>query len=116
MIIGTSKILLAILSVGMFLYCVSVFNFSFPLLIFIALAMLLIVSIFYTPVAAFAAYTTRFVCVVSLLAFLLLMLAGTIGGSFHLSESNKVISAMLLGMTFFSFTSFLWPINDENNT
>ncbi len=38
----------------------------------------------------------------------LLMLAGTIGGSFNLSSSNQVIAALLGGMSLFGLTAFFW--------
>lgn len=116
MIINTLKMLLAILCAVMFFYSVSEFEFSYALLIFIALAVFLIVSIFYKPISILATNVSRFVGVISLLAFLLLMLAGTMGGSFRLSESNQVIAALLVSMAFLGLTSFLWPTKEKKNT
>ena len=108
MITNILKVFLATTSIGMFFYSGSVFAFSVGHLFLLVLAMLIVLSIFYIPLTILVTNLCKVVGVLSVLAFVLLMLAGTIGGSFNLSSSNQVIAALLGGMSLFGLTAFFW--------
>lgn len=116
MITNVFKLLLALTSVGMFFYSGSVFGLSSGHLLLLLLAALIVASIFYRPLNTLVAHLCKVVGVLSLLALLLLMLAGTTGGSFNLSSSNQVIAVLLGGMSLFGFTAFFWRDKFSKNT
>ena len=49
--------------------------------------------------------------VLSMLVLLLLLIAGTTGGSFNLSESNEVFWVLLLILSIFGLSAFFWEIH-----
>ncbi|WP_157719218.1 hypothetical protein [Halopseudomonas salegens] len=108
MITNTLKSLLAAICLGMFFYTGSVFGFSLGHFLLPILALAIIISIVYKPLALPINHLCKGVGILSLLSFLLLMLAGTMGGSFHLSPSNQVIATLLAGIALFGLTSFFW--------
>lgn len=116
MITNLLKIILALLCISMFFYCASVFDFSAGLLIFPAFALFVIVSIFYNKIAFAATILCRIIGIISVLSFLLLMLAGTVGGSFNLSPSNQVVAALLFSMSILGLSSFFWSSNGKKST
>lgn len=116
MITNILKLLLAINCLSMFFYSVSIFGFSAGHLLLPIVAILIVISIFYRPLSLVVTNLCKGVGVLSLLAFLLLMLAGTIGGSFHLSPSNQTIAALLAGMALFGLSSFFWSIKRNVRT
>ena len=68
------------------------------------------------PLTILVTNLCKVVGVLSVLAFVLLMLAGTIGGSFNLSSSNQVIAALLGGMSLFGLTAFFWSVKRHVST
>lgn len=69
-------------------------------------------SIFYPGLNKAAKSTGIILGVLSLIAFLLLMLAATTGGGFRMSPNNQVIAVMLALMAFLGCTAFFWPTKD----
>ena len=108
MITNMFKLLLTIFIVGMFFYSSSVFGYSEGHLLLVALAALIVSSIFNKPLTNSVTNICKVIGVLSMLALLLLLLAGTIGGSFNLSSSNQVIAVFLGGISLFGLTAFFW--------
>lgn len=116
MLTNILKMLLAINCLGMFFYSVSVFGFSAGLLLLPVFSALIVLSVFYKSLSLAVTNLCKGVGILSLIAFLLLMLAGTIGGSFHLSPSNQVIAALLVGMALFGLSSLFWSVKSHART
>ena len=109
MISRLMKVFLAVASASACLYGMSVFGLSpWPGAV-LAAALLLFVAAFTPRLDLLSRVVGNALGVLSLLALLLLLLAGTIGGSFHLSPSNEVIAFLLFLMALFGMTSFFWP-------
>jgi|GEM_PF-805743 len=72
----------------------------------LAIAGVIFLSLFVRWLDAIALILGRLMAVGGLLAGILLMLAGTIGGSFHLSPSNQELLAGLVLMTLFGMPFF----------
>lgn len=104
------KVLLSAVCLGLFFYSASVFGLTVAHLVLPAFALLVLVSMFYRPLAGIVRNLSKYVGALSFAAFVLLMLAGTIGGSFRLSPSNQAIAVMLLGMAFLGLSAFLWSV------
>ena len=78
------------------LYGLNLFGPSFWPTLMLALSGVLIASAFVPALEDVASAIARFVGVLALVAFGLLMLAGTTGGSFRLSASNEIVAFALL--------------------
>ncbi|MDX1451994.1 MAG: hypothetical protein R3183_05505 [Oleiphilaceae bacterium] len=85
-----------------------VFGVNAGLMVLLAVSALVLASIYVTPLKMIARAVAALVCVLSALAFVLLMLAGTIGGSFHLSESSQAIAFMLVLISLTALPLFVW--------
>ncbi|XOV87936.1 MAG: hypothetical protein ACFHX7_23760 [Pseudomonadota bacterium] len=109
MIFAILKFLLALLGFSLFFYINSVFGWSVALLVFPAFSILVLLSMFYKSLSTAATILCRVAGVIATLVFLLLMLAGTTGGSFHLSPSNEVVAALLAGTALLGLAFFLSP-------
>lgn len=109
MISRLMKMLLAATTAGVSLYGMSVFGASPWPAATLAAALFLAASAFTPRLDAPARIAGHVIGGLSLLALLLLLLAATIGGGFHLSPSNEVIAVFLFLMTLFGLTSLLWP-------
>ncbi len=81
-------------------------------MLFSALSIFIFVSLFFPKLNTAAVVIARVMGVLSLLAFVLLLIAATIGGSFHMSESNQIIAVALALMAFFGCAFFL--VKDRN--
>ena len=103
------KFLLACSATAAGLYAISVFGPGLWSAVILAVALFLAVSAFVPGLDGPAKIAGHILGVLSLSALLLLVLAGTIGGQFHLSPSNQVIAVLLFLMTLFGMTSFFWP-------
>jgi len=101
------KLLLSVTTLAVCMYGVNVFGFSLWPMLFSALSVFIIVSLFFQKLNMAALVIARIVGVLSLLAFVLLLIASTIGGSFHMSESNQIIAIALALMAFFGCAFFL---------
>lgn len=78
------------------LYGLNTFGPSFWPTLMLILSGVLVASAFVSWLEDIASAIARFVGVLSLVAFGLLMLAGTTGGSFRLSASSEIIAFALL--------------------
>lgn len=78
------------------LYGLSLFGPSFWPALMLLLSGVLVASAFVPMLEDLGSAIARFVGVIALVAFGLLMLAGTTGGSFHLSDSNEIVAFALL--------------------
>lgn len=76
-------------------------------ILFSTLSVFLLVSIYFTKLNTMAVIVAKIMGVLSLLAFALLLLASTIGGSSHMSESNQIVAAALVLMALFGCAFFL---------
>lgn len=104
------KILLSAVAVAACFYSSSILGVGLWSVAFLFLSLLLLLSIFVPRLNALSRVTARFMGGSALLAFALLMLASTIGGSFKMSESNEYIAIYLaiisiLGCCFFFIKS-----------
>lgn len=77
------------------------------LILFSTLSVFLLVSIYFTRLNSMAVIVARIMGVLSLLGFALLLLASTIGGSSHMSESNLIVAVALVLMALFGCAFFL---------
>jgi len=100
------KLLLSTTTTATCLYGVNVFGFSMWPILFSALSFFIFVSLFFSKLNTAAVVIARIMGVLSLLAFALLLLASTIGGSFNMSESNQTIAIALALMSLFGCAFF----------
>lgn len=116
MITSILKLLLAAICLGMFFYTGSVFGFSLGHFLLPIMSTLIVASMFYKPLFLPIKNLCKGIGILSLLAFLLLMLAATMGGSFNLSPSNQIIAVLLVGMALVGLTSFFWSVKENAGT
>lgn len=116
MISSLFKILLTLTTVSGCFYSMQVFGFNYALLVVLAISFVILLSVFYHPVKALANILGKGICIVSFLALALLLLSGTMGGSFHLSPSNEIIAIFLLFISLFGSTSFYWSVPPNEST
>jgi len=101
------KLLLSVTTITACLYGINVFGFSMWPILFSALSIFILVSLFFPKLNRAAFTIARIMGILSLLAFALLLLASTVGGSFNMSESNQVIAIALALMALFGCAFFL---------
>ena len=101
------KLLLSVTTFAVCMYGVKVFGFSLWPMLFSALSIFIFVSLFFPKLNTAAVAIAGIMGILSLLAFVLLLVASTIGGSFHMSESNQIIAIALALMAFFGCAFFL---------
>lgn len=76
--------------------------------IFVGVGLTVLVSVFLPQLDLAASMLGRVSGVLSGLAFFLLMLAATVGGSFNMSESNVVFAVMLAVLAVLGLSAFYW--------
>ncbi len=103
------RILTAVTSCLTCLYGIYIFGISFWPLTVIAISLVIAASVFFERLNPAAKALGILLGILSLAAFLLLLIAANIGGSFHLSESNQVIAICLFFIALFGLTAFFWP-------
>lgn len=96
-------------------YGMHVFGVSFWPLLFLGAGSIVLLSVFLPGLNPIAKPLGIIVGLLSLAAFLLLMLAATTGGSFHLSPSNEILAVMLALMALFGSSAFFWSSTTKNN-
>jgi hypothetical protein len=101
------KLLLSVTILSVSLYGMSEFGISLWPLLFSALSIVLFLSLFFSKLNTAAAVISKIIGVLSLVAFALLLIASTIGGSFHMSDSNQIIAVGLAFMALFGCMFFL---------
>ncbi len=75
---------------------------------FLGIALFVALSLGVPPLDRPAIAIGKISGVLALLALALLLLAGTIGGSFRLSQSNVVFAVLLATMGLFGISAFAW--------
>jgi len=100
------NLLLSITTLAVCLYGVNVFGFSLWPILFSAMSIFILVSTFFQKLNTAAIAIAGIMGVLSLLAFVLLLLTATIGGSFHMSKSNQIVAVALALMALFGCASF----------
>ena len=115
MILNLCKIFFSFVAFSGCVYCLNTFGVN-PLLIGVAISCVIVVaSIFVELMKTPAKVIGNAMTVISVMLLALLILAGTIGGSFNLSPSNQAVAGFLFFTMFFGFTSFYWPITNREN-
>ena len=89
------KTLLSVSALALCIYGLLTFDFNMWPLLFSVFSLLIFFSIFFENLNMAAIIVARIMGVLSLLALLLLLLAATVGGSFHLSQSNLIVAVGL---------------------
>lgn len=110
------KLLLSLTTSAGCIYSIQTFGLNYGLVAVLIVALIIFISIFYPAINLLAKILGNGISVISALALALLLLAGTIGGSFHLSPSNEVISIFLLFISLFGLTSFFWSVPLDEST
>lgn len=116
MISNLFKILLSLTTVSGCFYSIQVFGFNYGLLAALVVSFVIILSIFYHPIKELGKVLGNGICIISFLALAVLLLAGTIGGSFNLSPSNEIVAMFLFFTSLIGLTSFFWSVPSNENT
>ncbi|GAA0199109.1 hypothetical protein GCM10009123_03040 [Kangiella japonica] len=101
------KVLLSSITLATCFYAAGAFGIGIWTILFFILGVFLLLSVYFKRFYTASVMMARAMGVLSLVAFLLLMLAATVGGSFNLSESNKVVAVSLAVMTVLGCAFFL---------
>lgn len=102
------KLFLAVALALTCLYSMNTFGFSLWFPAFMLLSIVLVASIFIPGLRLLAWAAGCLVGVCSLLGLALLLLAGTIGGEFNLSESNELVALGLVIISLLGCSLFLF--------
>ncbi|UPW19595.1 hypothetical protein M0C34_04770 [Agarivorans sp. TSD2052] len=102
------KCLFSLVTVAASLSSLLAFGVSWWPLLFIGLALFVAASVYFQSIDYIAILLARVGGVLALLGLALLMLAATVGGSFHLSPSNWLMAGMMLLMALFGLSGFFW--------
>lgn len=89
------KTLLSVSTLALCTYGLFTFDFNMWPMLFSVFALVIFFSIFVEPLNMAAIIVARIMGVMSLFALLLLLLAATVGGAFHLSQSNLIVAVGL---------------------
>jgi len=110
MIATIFKILFMLTAATAGLYSVSIFGTGMWSYIIIGVAGLQLVSLFMTPLNKIAALAARATGILSVIALVLLLVAATTGGSFSMSQSNIILSFLMVLLSVFGLSAVSWPI------
>jgi len=110
------KILLSVVTFIACVYSSRVFGLGVWSIAFIAFSFVLVLSIFMPMLTQVARLIAKFMSVMATLAFVLLMLAATVGGSFSMSESNEFFAFGLVLIALLGSGFFFIKDSDENST
>jgi hypothetical protein len=100
------KLLLAVTSLAVCWYGMGIFGVSLWPVLFAGMALLIIASLFFSQLDPIATTLAKIMGGLSLVAFVLLLLASTVGGSSHMSQSNQVVAVALALMSVFGCPFF----------
>lgn len=114
MLINLLKWLFAASGIIFTIYSIRLFGQGIWAFAVFAAGMIVLLSVWIRQINAAAVWLARIAGVLSLVAFGLLMLAATTGGSFRLSESNQDIALLLVLLAVFGLSAFAWPERDGN--
>jgi hypothetical protein len=101
------KILFSSTTLATCWYGVNIFGLSMWPILFSALSVFILMSLLFPKLNVVAVVIARIMGILSLTAFALLLLASTVGGSSHMSESNQIIAVALATMAFLGCAFFL---------
>lgn len=104
------KTLLSVASLALCFYSLQQFDFNIWPMMFAVFACIVFLSIFVDALNAATIVIARIMGVLSLMGLLLLLLAATIGGNFHLSHSNQIVAVGLAGMALLGCAFFFLRI------
>ena len=107
---GLIQFLTASIVTALNIYGTIVFGFSSWSVILAAAGGFIFLSLFLPKLDLLVCLLSRIIGVAALVAAMLLLVAGTIGGSFHLSESNEVLLVGLLLLGVVGCAMFLFKI------
>lgn len=118
MVSGFFKILLSLVTCSGCIFCSSAFGLNLGLIWVMAATLLILVSAFVKLLYFIGRVLGIGLCILSLVSFALLMLAGFIGGAFHLSPSNVTLAYYLFFIMIVGISAFFWPTvsGDEKPT
>ncbi|ASP38558.1 hypothetical protein CHH28_07665 [Bacterioplanes sanyensis] len=106
MLLQLSKVFQAIAIAITALVSAQTLGVGFWSMVSLAVALLLILSVFWPILHWPAIWAGRVIGLLALLALALLLLAGTAGGAFHFSDSSQIMASGLFFM--FGFSILLW--------
>jgi hypothetical protein len=107
------KILFMMTAAGAGLYSISIFGTGMWSYIILGVAGLQSVSLFIAPLMKLAALAARATGIVSVVGLLLVLVAATTGGSFSMSESNIILSFLLVLLSVFGLSAVSWPVDKK---
>ena len=107
------KTLFMLTAAGAGFYSISIFGTGMWSYIILGVAGLQCVSLFIAPLMKIAALAPRATGIVSVVGLLLLIVAATTGGSFSISESNIILSFLLILLSVFGLSAVSWPVNKK---
>jgi hypothetical protein len=87
-----------------------VFGFNYVIVAVLVIPFVILFSVFYARIGFLAKSLGKGIGLISFIALALLLLAGTTGGSFNLSDSNETIAFFLFAISLFGLTSFFWAV------
>jgi len=96
---------------GAGLYSISIFGTGMWSYIILGVAVLQFVSLVISPLNKIAALAARATGIVSVIALALLLVAATTGGSFSMSESNIILSFLMVLLSVFGLSAASWPVD-----
>ena len=102
------KLLFVIAGVSATSYSMSVFGSGFWSWLFLSISGVVFVSIFVERLDPIVSILGIGTAVLSTISLVILLIAGTIGGSFHLSESNVIFALLLVFLSVTGFLSLFW--------
>ena len=109
MLINLLKWLFSASAILASLYSMETFGAGLWSFLFLAIGLLVLLSLWIRKINPVAVVLARIAGVLSLLALGLLLLAATTGGSFRLSDSNQDFALMLALLSMFGLSAFGWP-------
>ncbi len=107
------KLLFSISATATSLFSIDIFGPGLWSLLFLGIALVVALSVFFRILHTTAVYISRISGVLVSVALILLLIAATTGGSFNMSESNEFFGFMLALLAFFGLSAFFWPVEPE---
>lgn len=114
MIVSALKVILSFSIITTCIYSINIFEAGMWSIVFLVVGLIILFSVFINSINNLAIILSRVTGVLSLLCLLLLLLAGTIGGSFNMSESNEFIGFALLIITVLGCSFFLVELSNAS--
>lgn len=115
MIVNLLKWLFAASAIIFTIYSIRLFGEGVWAFAVFAVGMIVLLSVWIRRINPVGVWLARIGGVLSLVAFGLLMLAATVGGSFRLSQSNQEMAMLLVMLSVFGLSAFAWPERQGND-